>query len=250
MTRRTGAATARRRSASPATVREGASHYSTQARRGNAQRQEWGLGVTAGIADQEPAGGAKRLVEEGYWSMLVLRRKAGEAIVLNGSITIYVLAVEGERVKLGISAPPDVVIVRSELLDGPGAPMGAPMSGPLGGIGGPPMGPGGSGSYARPPRPPMPPMPPERSWREPERPWREPDGAGRPRPTLPPMSPTPPMPPTLRRAPDEEANDSYSGQSRYTPRSRYDTYTPYSSVRDDRENAPHPDDTNEPDADR
>ncbi|HLY32568.1 MAG TPA: carbon storage regulator, partial [Ktedonobacterales bacterium] len=53
--------------------------------------------------------------------MLVLRRKAGEAIVLNGSITIHVLAVEGERVKLGISAPPEVVIVRSELLDGSGA---------------------------------------------------------------------------------------------------------------------------------
>lgn len=52
--------------------------------------------------------------------MLVLRRKAGEAIVLNGSITIHVLAVEGERVKLGISAPPEVVIVRSELLENSG----------------------------------------------------------------------------------------------------------------------------------
>jgi carbon storage regulator len=49
--------------------------------------------------------------------MLVLRRKAGEAIVLNGVIRIYVLAIEGERVKLGIDAPPDVVIVRQELLD-------------------------------------------------------------------------------------------------------------------------------------
>ena len=64
--------------------------------------------------------------------MLVLRRKAGEAIVLNGTITIHVLAVEGERVKLGINAPADVVIVRSELLEGqssgpngsmPGAPV-------------------------------------------------------------------------------------------------------------------------------
>jgi carbon storage regulator len=49
--------------------------------------------------------------------MLVLRRKAGESIVLNGVIKIYVLAIEGERVKLGIDAPPDVVIVRQELLD-------------------------------------------------------------------------------------------------------------------------------------
>ena len=57
--------------------------------------------------------------------MLVLRRKAGEAIVLNGVITIHVLAVEGERVKLGISAPPEVVIVRSELLENQGG-LGGP----------------------------------------------------------------------------------------------------------------------------
>jgi carbon storage regulator len=67
--------------------------------------------------------------------MLVLRRKAGEAIVLNGVITIYVLAVEGERVKLGISAPPEVVIVRSELLENQGQPGGPgsimpPQAGP------------------------------------------------------------------------------------------------------------------------
>ncbi|GCE47390.1 carbon storage regulator CsrA [Thermosporothrix hazakensis] len=48
--------------------------------------------------------------------MLVLRRKVGESIVLAGVINISVLAVEGERVKIGISAPPDVSIVREELL--------------------------------------------------------------------------------------------------------------------------------------
>jgi carbon storage regulator len=48
--------------------------------------------------------------------MLVLRRKVGESIVLAGVINISVLAVEGERVKIGISAPPDVTIVREELL--------------------------------------------------------------------------------------------------------------------------------------
>ncbi|HEX9037536.1 MAG TPA: carbon storage regulator [Ktedonobacterales bacterium] len=164
--------------------------------------------------------------------MLVLRRKAGEAIVLNGAITIYVLAVEGERVKLGISAPPEVVIVRSELLEGPGmgAPMGAPMSGPLGATGGPPMPPGGSGSSY--PRPPRLPSPPDRSWREPERPWREPEAPMRPRP------PMPPMPPAPRRDLASESEDNFSGPSRYTPRSRYDTYAPYSGVRDERESVP------------
>ena len=48
--------------------------------------------------------------------MLVLRRRVGESIVLAGVISVSVLAVEGERVKIGISAPPDVTIVREELL--------------------------------------------------------------------------------------------------------------------------------------
>jgi len=48
--------------------------------------------------------------------MLVLRRKVGETIVVDGVINISVLAVEGERVKIGIVAPHDVTIVRQELL--------------------------------------------------------------------------------------------------------------------------------------
>ena len=53
---------------------------------------------------------------EGSFAMLVLRRKVGESIILDGVISISVLAVEGERVKIGIHAPPDVTIVREELL--------------------------------------------------------------------------------------------------------------------------------------
>jgi carbon storage regulator len=55
---------------------------------------------------------------EGGHIILVLRRKSGEVIAINGGvIRIIVLNVEGDRVKLGIEAPPDVVIVREELLD-------------------------------------------------------------------------------------------------------------------------------------
>ena len=49
--------------------------------------------------------------------MLVLRRKAGEALVINGAVTVTVLAVEGERVKLGVIAPEQVVVLRGELID-------------------------------------------------------------------------------------------------------------------------------------
>ena len=48
--------------------------------------------------------------------MLVLRRKVGESIIVDGVISISVLSVEGERVKIGINAPPDITIVREELL--------------------------------------------------------------------------------------------------------------------------------------
>jgi carbon storage regulator len=50
-------------------------------------------------------------------TMLVLQRKVGETLVIAEVITVTVLAVEGSRVKLGISAPGAVSIVREELLD-------------------------------------------------------------------------------------------------------------------------------------
>lgn len=49
--------------------------------------------------------------------MLVLHRKIAESVVLNNSVTVYVLGIEGDRVKIGFDAPPDVSIVRAELLD-------------------------------------------------------------------------------------------------------------------------------------
>jgi len=47
--------------------------------------------------------------------MLVLSRRPGEEICV-GDITITVLGVHGHRVRLGLTAPPEVTIKRSELL--------------------------------------------------------------------------------------------------------------------------------------
>lgn len=47
--------------------------------------------------------------------MLVMRRRAGESFLLGADIEIQVLQVTGARVKLGICAPPSVVIVRREV---------------------------------------------------------------------------------------------------------------------------------------
>ena len=47
--------------------------------------------------------------------MLVLTRKINEAIVISGNIYVRVLGVERGRVKLGVSAPLDVPVLREEL---------------------------------------------------------------------------------------------------------------------------------------
>lgn len=48
--------------------------------------------------------------------MLVLTRKLGEAIQIGENVTIEVLDIRGGRVRLGITAPSDVNIHRSEIL--------------------------------------------------------------------------------------------------------------------------------------
>jgi len=48
--------------------------------------------------------------------MLVLSRKPGESIDIDGVITLKVVQVQGNRVRLGIDAPPSVGIKRAELL--------------------------------------------------------------------------------------------------------------------------------------
>lgn len=47
--------------------------------------------------------------------MLVLSRKAGEAICIGSDVTITVLEIRGQRVRVGLSAPPNVGIRRHEL---------------------------------------------------------------------------------------------------------------------------------------
>jgi carbon storage regulator len=49
--------------------------------------------------------------------MLVLTRKIDQGIVISGNIFIRVLGVERDRVKIGVSAPLDVAVLRQELLD-------------------------------------------------------------------------------------------------------------------------------------
>jgi carbon storage regulator len=47
--------------------------------------------------------------------MLVLSRKQAERIRLGDSIVVTVVRVSGDKVRLGIEAPPDVLVLRDEL---------------------------------------------------------------------------------------------------------------------------------------
>ncbi len=47
--------------------------------------------------------------------MLILTRRSQEAIIIDNRIEIMVLSVEGDRVKLGITAPPEIGVLRKEL---------------------------------------------------------------------------------------------------------------------------------------
>ena len=48
--------------------------------------------------------------------MLVLSRKVGERVIINGSIVVTVIATQGRMVKIGVEAPPEVVVLREELV--------------------------------------------------------------------------------------------------------------------------------------
>ncbi len=49
--------------------------------------------------------------------MLVLSRKKNESIIINDHITVTVVEVRGDKVRLGIDAPKDVTVHRREIYE-------------------------------------------------------------------------------------------------------------------------------------
>ena len=47
--------------------------------------------------------------------MLVLSRKVGEAVVIAGGIVVRVLDAGGGRIRLGVEAPEEVLVLREEI---------------------------------------------------------------------------------------------------------------------------------------
>lgn len=49
--------------------------------------------------------------------MLVLTRREGEALIIDGNIKVTILSVKGSQVRIGIEAPQEIPIHREELLE-------------------------------------------------------------------------------------------------------------------------------------
>lgn len=50
-------------------------------------------------------------------TMLILTRKIGESLMIGNEVTVTVMAVNGNQVRIGIAAPKDVTVHREEVYD-------------------------------------------------------------------------------------------------------------------------------------
>jgi carbon storage regulator len=49
--------------------------------------------------------------------MLILTRRAGETVMVGSDVTITVLGVKGNQVRIGINAPKDIAVHREEIYE-------------------------------------------------------------------------------------------------------------------------------------
>ena len=47
--------------------------------------------------------------------MLILTRKVGESVVIGDDVTVTVMAIKGNQIRLGVNAPRDMAVHREEI---------------------------------------------------------------------------------------------------------------------------------------
>ena len=77
---------------------------------------EWGETDGKFPADS-PVNGRQDTHSKGMEVMLVLSRKKNESIVINNDITVVVVEIRGDKVRLGVEAPKEVPVHRREVYD-------------------------------------------------------------------------------------------------------------------------------------
>ena len=56
------------------------------------------------------------LLGTGYWIMLVLTRKISQSIIIDKEISVEIIEIRGNSVRIGIKAPKNIKIMRAELI--------------------------------------------------------------------------------------------------------------------------------------
>ena len=65
--------------------------------------------------------------------MLILTRRVGESLVIGDDVTVTVLGVKGNQVRVGVNAPQEVMVHRQEIYERVRAGQPPPPAGPAGG---------------------------------------------------------------------------------------------------------------------
>jgi len=49
--------------------------------------------------------------------MLVLTRQVGQSLIINDNITVTIISISGNNVKVGIEAPKEIIILRDDIIN-------------------------------------------------------------------------------------------------------------------------------------